>query len=137
MASGFIDIDKENTFSIRWTGFDEVIKIIIKELHELKSTKLVPELINELQSNIPPSHLEEGLEMGWGFIDERINGTTTRSIELNKFNEKWIEIFWEATENEYKKLMKNGTKYSNLHPDYLKELIGFKANKVQNPLLHN
>lgn len=133
MASGFIDINKKNTFSIRWTGFDEIIKVVIKELTELnKEAEKTTELIKILDSYIPPSELEDGLEMGWGFIDERINGTRSRHIELYKLDESLVDLFWKATENGYHKLVKYGIEYSTLYPNLLKELVDLKNTKASN-----
>lgn len=129
MASGFIDVNKENTFSIRWTGFDEIVKIIIKELTELNENKETTKLIKKLESYIPESDLDDGLEMGWGFIDERIHGTTSRHIKLYKFDESLVDLFWNAAENGYNKLVEYGIEYSTIYPNFLKELIDLRNNK--------
>jgi len=79
-----------------------------------------------LQSYIPPSDLDDRLEMSWGFIDKRIDGTTSRHIVLYKFDENLIDLFWNTTENGHEKLIEYGTKYSTLYPKFLKEFLDFK-----------
>lgn len=122
MASGFIEISDNRSFSPRWTGFDEVIRIVICELkNELMHNS--DELINHLESIIPPTDLDDGLEMGWGFIDYRIDGTTSRVLELKELSKTDLELFWTAVKNGYDNLIKLGTEYSTLYPKLMKELL--------------
>ncbi|MBQ4804521.1 hypothetical protein J8L88_16795 [Aquimarina sp. MMG015] len=125
MASGFIEITDKKSFAPRWTGFDEVIKILIRELNN-NSDKNTSELIKHLESIIPPENFNEELEMGWGFIDERIDGTTSRVLELKKMTTENLELFWEAVKNGYDNLIKFGTEYSTLYPELMKELLEMK-----------
>ena len=69
MASGFIYIEEYVQFSIRWTGFDEVIKLIIRELIALDLDEDTKDLIIELESYIPPYELDDAMEWCWGFYD--------------------------------------------------------------------
>ncbi|MBW1296348.1 hypothetical protein [Aquimarina litoralis] len=125
MASGFIKITDKKSFAPRWTGFDEVIKILIRELKN-NCDKNTSELIKHLESIIPPENFNEELEMGWGFIDERIDGTTSRVLELKKMTTENLELFWEAVKNGYDKLIKFGTEYSTLYPELMKKLLEMK-----------
>jgi len=124
MASGFIKISKEIVSTPRWTGFDEIIRIVIRELMEVENSK---KLIEYLNSHIPPENFNpDGLEMGWGFIDERINGTTSRVLELKELSDKNLELFWNAVEIGNQNLEKYGTEYSTLYPKLLKDLLDLK-----------
>lgn len=125
MASGFIEINDKKSFAPRWTGFDEIVKIIIRELNNYPNANS-SELITKLESVIPPKDFNEELEMGWGFIDERIDGTTSRVIELKKMSLEDLNLFWKAVQNGYDNLIKIGTEYSNLYPELMKELLEMK-----------
>ena len=59
--------------------------------------------------------------MEWGFIYERIDGTTSRVLETDN-----LELFWKAVKNGYDNLVKLGTEYSTLYPALMKELLEMK-----------
>ena len=126
MASGFIEVSSGKCFSPRWTGYDETVRIILKELEKMPPNETVLSLTNILKSRIPPLDLKEGLEMGWGFIDEKNEDTVSRIIEFKELTEIQIKLFWKATILGYKKLIEIGEKYSTLRPELLKELIDLK-----------
>ena len=126
MASGFIEISSDKCYSPRWTGFDETIRVILKELKDINSTETTLSLIEFLKSRIPPANLNDGLEMGWGFIDEKNNDTVSRIIEFTELSDIQIEIFWKAANTGYKKLVEFGEDYSTLNPGLMKELIDLK-----------
>ena len=126
MASGFIKISSERCYSPRWTGFDETIRIILKELEEMDSADTVLSLIEFLKSRIPPIDLNDDLEMGWGFIDEKNNDTVSRIIEFTELSDIQIDIFWKAANTGYKNLVESGEEYSTLNPELMKELIDLK-----------
>jgi len=123
MASGFIEISSDRCYSLRWTGFDETIRIILKELKDIEPTESTLSLIEFLESRIPPTNLDDGLEMGWGFINENNNTTVSKIIEYSELSENQIEIFWKAANTGYSKLLKFGKDYSTLNPEIMKELI--------------
>ena len=126
MASGFIEISSDKSYSPRWTGFDETIRIIIKELKDIDTNETTISLIEFLKSRIPPTNLNDSLEMGWGFIDEKNNDTVARIIEFSELSDNQIEIFWKAANNGYKKLVDFGEDYSTLNLELMKELIDLK-----------
>ena len=125
MASGFIDVTDKKSFAPRWTGFDEIIKIVIREL-SFNNNEKSGGLIRHLESHIPPENFDEELEMGWGFVDHRINGTTSRVLELNKMSDSDTELFWKSVNNGFQKLTQQGSEYSTLNPDLMKELLELK-----------
>jgi len=126
MASGFIYIEEYVQFSIRWTGFDEVIKLIIRELIALDLDEDTKDLIIELESYIPPYELDDAMEWCWGFYDERIDDTTTRYIYLYTFKPEWIKLFWLAAINANTNLMERDIAYSALHPERFNDLVKLK-----------
>lgn len=63
MASGFIILKDGRCFGRRWTVYDEILKIVIKELRLIGNGK---DLADWLETQIPDLDDESG-ECGWGF----------------------------------------------------------------------
>jgi len=126
MASGFIKITDKDIFSTRWTGFDEILKLIIQELIEINNSK---ELIALLKTHIPPENYDEDeLEMGWGFIDENTNKITSRLLELKEISKKDLQLFWNAASKVNDKIDEFGCEYSSINPTLIKELLMLNIN---------
>lgn len=126
MASGFIEITDKDIFSTRWTGFDEILKLIIQELIETNNSK---ELIALLKTHIPPENYDEDeLEMGWGFIGENTNKITSRVLELKEISKNDLQLFWNAVRKVNEKIDEFGSEYSSLNPALIKELLMLKIN---------
>ena len=126
MASGFININDKITFDIRWTGFDQIIRLIINDLKTFDNNHYSEELINILDKYIPPLNLDENLEMGWGFIDKRTQDTTTRNLDLFKLNDECIELFWLSAKNVYHNLLEKKYDSPSIYPEFIKKLIDLK-----------
>jgi len=135
MPSGFIELTNTDIFSIRWTGYDEIIKITLKELENLESPK-TNSLVSLLKTHIPPADFNERHEMKWGFIDERVHTTVCRKLELYNLCDESLNLFWAALERGYYKLLEKGMEYSDLQAEFLMELISLK-NKSQRSVVLN
>lgn len=57
MASGFIILKDRRCFGRRWTGYDEILKIAIKELYLIENGK---DLAKWLETQIPDLDNESG-----------------------------------------------------------------------------
>lgn len=51
------------------------------------------ELTTILVAKIPPEGMDEGLEMGWGFMDEEQRDTIERSLDLRGLSEDHHQLF--------------------------------------------
>ena len=132
MPNGFIELNNTDIYCIRWTGYDEIIKIALRELDSLTSSLKKESLVNHLESRIPPANFNDRLEMRWGFIDEMTHTTVSRSLELYNLCEETLDLFWSAMENGYSKLIECGEDYSTLHPTAVKELLELKPKCIRN-----
>lgn len=130
MSNGFIELNSTAVFSIRWKGYDEIIRLALSELAGLKP-KAEP-LINRLESHIPSNGFNERHEMGWGFIDSRMHTTICRKLELYALCDDEQQLFWTAVEKGYSKLLQSCKEYSHLEPGYIKELLELKSKSLSN-----
>lgn len=119
MASGFITLGDGRGFSVRWTGFDEIIKILVKELS--LGNKQQQELSDWLKEFLPNE--EKGdIEMGWGFVSKKSQEIINRSLDLRELtldNQKYIMV---SLQKGYNKMIKDD-EYSHLYPEILKDLL--------------
>ena len=123
MASGFIEISNDRVFAVRWPAFDEIIRIIIRELKKMDNSE---NLILFLSAYIPKKQLKAGSELGWGFVDEKTNEIVSRIITLNELSHKDLELFWKAVESGNKQLIEQGKEYSFLQMDIMNDLLKLK-----------
>lgn len=115
--NGFITLENGENFSIRWTDYDEIIRIAIKELSLLDNSNELSVWLdaqvpneNEDDGNSVPFYKENG-EMILRIIDVR--GLTTANRRL----------FWTALENGEEKLLRLGNVYSDLNPIVITDLM--------------
>ena len=90
MASGFIILQDRSCLAVRWTGYDALIRIVLRELGDSVGAR---ELTTILVAKIPPEGMDEGLEMGWGFMDEEQRDTIERSLDLRGLSEDHHQLF--------------------------------------------
>lgn len=102
MASGFIVLKDGRCFAPRWSIYDEVIRITIRELQEIENGQL---LADWLKLQIPETEDDEDKEMGWGFIDPRINNDiVNRQLDLRSLTFGNQDLFLKAVQNGMDKL---------------------------------
>ncbi|WP_299256185.1 hypothetical protein [uncultured Aquimarina sp.] len=118
MASGFIILKDGRCFARRWTGYDEILKIVIKELRELEGGK---PLAKWLKVIIPNDNLTDEMEAGWGFLDLESDEWISRKLDLRSLTKENQELFWEAIQRGKINLNYQGQGYSILSPDYFQE----------------
>jgi small nuclear ribonucleoprotein (snRNP)-like protein len=135
MANGFIVLKDRSCFAGRWTGYDEVLKIAIREIKAIDDKN---ELIEILGKRIPENDEEHEVEMGWGFINKKGEGVH-RHLDLRGLSNEHYALFWRALQKRYGRLATLGEAYSFLNPDYLKSLLRMKklSDKNGNPLDHS
>ena len=114
MASGFIVYKDGRCFAPRWTGYDEIIRIAIRELKEIENGHA---LADWLIMQIPATEDADVIEMGWGFIDPRVGETVNRNLDLRSLTEENQRLFWKATQNARIKIAKAETDYSTISSD--------------------
>ncbi|MFT5859226.1 MAG: hypothetical protein ACI865_001326 [Flavobacteriaceae bacterium] len=128
MASGFIELSEEVCFSARWAHYDLLLELIIEELKETSSSL---DLVNFLETHLPPEDLAENLDMGWGFIDARVDGITTRILELQKLSEQNQFLFWNAVESALETIIERQSTYVEIVSESFIKLLELNVrNKV-------
>lgn len=138
MANGFIILKDKSIFIIRWTGYDEIIRIAINELKEVNSES---QLALWLSKIVPSSYSpKDENQWGTGFINPQTNEMFIgKELDLRGLTEENQILFEKALKSGYSKLIKNGQNYSFLNPDRLNDLLS----KIQyshlkkNPLEHS
>ncbi|RBW62687.1 hypothetical protein DS884_01505 [Tenacibaculum sp. E3R01] len=134
MASGFIILKDRSCYAPRWTGFDGIIRDLIREIKNLENST---ELKLILERKIP-SNTEEEVEMCWGFINT--NGKTIeRGLDLRGLSDSNHKLFWTGIQKVYVNMIKFGTDYSTLNPIIPKEMLKRKklSERNSNPLEHS
>ncbi|QEE50039.1 hypothetical protein FUA48_10735 [Flavobacterium alkalisoli] len=127
MLSGFIELNSDQVFSIRWKSYDEIIRLALTELAALQPGTTTLNLITRLESHIPPQGFNERHEMGWGFIDSTLHKTICRKLELCNLCQDEQQLFWTAVENGYSRLLQCCDEFTHLQPHYVKELLELKS----------
>ena len=116
MAKGFITLENGEDFSVRWTGYDEVIRIAIKELDILDANK---HLSAWLKTRVPNENEDEGDMVFHNAKGEMI----VRHIDLRGLTKANRLLFWSAIENGATKLSESGDGYSMLNPIVMANLM--------------
>lgn len=138
MSNGFIILKDRSCFSIRWSGYDEIIRIAIKELKLYESGI---ELANWLSQIVPTGYNPNGIDQwGTGFISSKTGETYIgKTLDLRSLTNQNQLLFEKALNNGYLKLLSEEKEYSYLNPERLKNLL----NKIglskfsENPLSHS
>jgi len=116
MASGFIVLKDGRCFAPRWSIYDEVIRITIRELEEIEKGQ---ELADWLKMQIPEPEDNEDNEIGWGFIDPRINNNiVNRELDLRALTDENQQLFWKAVQKGMDKLTNGAPNYSTLPVEF-------------------
>jgi len=114
---GFITLENGKDFSVRWTGYDEIIRIAIKELSFLDNRDELSEWLN---TQIPNEKEDDGKSVP--FYKE--NGDMIlRSIDIRGLTTANRRLFWTAIENGEEKLLRLGIEYSDLNPIVITGLV--------------
>ena len=116
MAKGFFILKNDVEFFTRWTGYDRIIEIAIRELSSLENSETI---INTLRSKIPAEGEQKGDAVFYNSKGEMVQ----RILDLSIFNESDYELFWEALKTGSTKLKEQGTDYSTLNPERLEQLL--------------
>lgn len=98
MASCFIIFKNGATFSRRWTGYDCIIQIAIKELLLLENGKPLAEWLR-LQIPLEDETEDQRVESGYGFYQATTGKWVNRSLDTRSFTEDNQKLFWQAIEN--------------------------------------
>lgn len=115
MAKGFIVLENGKDFFTRWTGYDMIIEIVIKEL---KARNPGCELADWLTTRIPA----EGEHRGDAVFHNAKGEMILRTLDLRGLTEANRDLFWDAVIQGNKKIKTLGPEYSNLNPDRIQEL---------------
>ncbi len=117
MASGFIILKDGRCFGRRYTGYDEILRIAIKELELIEKGQ---DLSNWLKLQIPDSEDDENADAGWGFHNSRIDEWVNRAIDLRSLTPENQELFLKAMEKGRVKINQD-IDYSDLSTEYFNE----------------
>ncbi len=123
MASGFIKISENNTFAPRWTGYDEILRLIARELKQLEPKEQNLKLSDWIQQHFPTEEEKDPMDPGWAFINKRKNDLTNRSIDLTSLTIEQTTSFWNAAMLAHHKLNSLGSNYSTLNPEFMKSFL--------------
>ncbi|MGB6083346.1 MAG: hypothetical protein WBF63_03945 [Moheibacter sp.] len=115
MASCFIIYKDGRCFSRRWSGYDYIIKIAIRELKSIENG--LP-LANWLELQIPIEDIEIESDSCYGFYNSRIDDWVNRYLDIRSLTPENQKLFWEAITKGRIKLINEGKNYSELNLDY-------------------
>ncbi|MCE7992510.1 MAG: hypothetical protein HEP71_11035 [Roseivirga sp.] len=114
MAKGFITLENGKDFFTRWTGYDMIIEIIIKELEAMNQHC---ELAKWLKTRIPA----EGEHRGDAVFHNNRGEMIQRTLDLRGLTQTNRDLFWKALEAGNTKIDQADISYSNLNPERLHE----------------
>lgn len=114
MASGFIILKDGRCFARRWTGYDEILRIAIKELYLIEEGK---DLADWLETRIPDLD-DESLECGWGFYKNSTGEFLHRYLDIRSLTVKNQELFVKAIIIGRAKIHELKDEYSILNVDF-------------------
>ena len=114
MASGFIVFKDGRCFGRRGTGYDEILKIVIKELLLIEDGK---DLAKWLETQIPDLDDESG-ECGWGFYKTSTDEFVNRHLDLRSLTVENQQLFGDSIIIGRAKLLDLREEYSCLNVDY-------------------
>ncbi|GEJ44680.1 hypothetical protein [Chryseobacterium sp. ON_d1] len=118
MASCFITFKDGATFSRRWTVYDGIIQIVIKELYLLENGKPLAGWLT-LQIPLEEEDDDQRAESGYGFYQETTGKWINRSLDTRSLTEENQKLFWKAIENGRKNLHNPELEnYSDLSIEY-------------------
>lgn len=115
MASGFIIFKDGRCFARRWTGYDEIIRIAVRELEFIENGQA---LADWLKIQIPDSEDDDDADAGWGFYNSRANEWINRELDLRSLTPENQKLFWEAIQKSRYNLTNKGVEYSPLSLEY-------------------
>lgn len=128
MAKGFITLENGEQFSVRWTGYDEIIIIAITELSFLDNGYKLQEW---LKTQIPN---EDAGESGVAFWNES-NEMVFRDLDLRGLTMSNGQLFWAALANGATKLSAFGEQYSMLNPIVMTDLMTMHQSPKDNVVI--
>jgi hypothetical protein len=102
MASGFIILNDGRCWSRRWTVYDFLLELVIRELNVSEEPR---EFSEWLQGNIPGS---QDVEMGWAFIRADTGENIVRSLDLRELTPANQQMFWTALQSAIRKMILAG-----------------------------
>lgn len=135
MASGFIILKDRSCFACRWTGYDEILRLVSNE-----SSKIDPSsnLHITLSKRIPNEDNTEEVEMCWGFINQS-GDTVERTLDLRGLSDMENQLFWKSVQKIYQNIILQGSNYSTLYPPFLRDFLKRKKllDRYHPPLEHS
>lgn len=117
MASGFIIFEDGRCFAPRYTVYDEVINILIKESRKTDGANALSDWL-ELQ--IPQLTEEITADSGWGFFNERTAEWQNRHLDLRSLTKENQDAIWRAAQWGNSEFLIYGEQYSPLRYDIYK-----------------
>ncbi|HAA15412.1 MAG TPA: hypothetical protein DCE41_28420 [Cytophagales bacterium] len=126
MANGFFILKDKSCFATRWTGYDEIIRIAVRELRLLADGQALADWL----SGIVPKDYDPESKDQWdtGFIvpetQEMYVGKELDMRSLTRCNQR---LFWEALTVGHGHLVARGKEYSFLNPERLQQLLETQA----------
>ena len=117
MASGFIVLKDGRCFGRRWTGYDEILRIVIKELFLLDNGIDLAKWLDTQLPDLDDADDDSG-ECGWGFYQTSTDQFLNRHLDLRSLTDFNQELFVKAIFNGRIKLLESTDKYSPLDIDF-------------------
>lgn len=102
MAKGFITLEHGEDFYTRWTGYELILKIVIRELNEIENGIQLADWLKTMQP--------------------RYEGES-RTLDLRGLTQNNRILFWLGVEKGVEKITELGEKYSPLKKERIFELL--------------
>lgn len=136
MASGFFILPDRSCYAPRWTAFDEIVRIAVRELNDTEQEEALAEWLASL---VPAAEWPEKYSWGTGFENPETGEVTWgKDLDLRSLtpaNQLLLEKVWQQG---MIKLNANAN-YASLNPHCLQTLLKRLALSKQpgNPLDHS
>lgn len=96
MANGFFILKDRSCFTTRWTGYDEIIRIAVRELNNIENGK---ELSDWLSGIVPKVYIHnDESQWGTGFVNLDTNETFIgKELDFKKFDRRKSKLVLEGS----------------------------------------
>ena len=122
MASGFFILPDRSCYAPRWTAFDEIIRLAIRELNTIENGK---ELASWLAKLVPAEEWGDQYSWGTGFQNPETGEVTWgKELDFRTLTPANQSLLEQALKTALRKLVADES-YASLNPTCLQDLLQF------------